>query len=141
MPPPPAALPLRSSNHEQSHLESCTSFRNVHWHVCPQLCGITICHIDLLQSHSRFVSPLPDPPRKANARIAFRIWIFSSFFQEVQSIQVLLLGCHCLIFLCSQILRDLHEQNHHPPPPKQKTPGVPSVQFLELFLRLPESRK
>ena len=36
MPPPPAALPLHSSSHEQTHLESCTSFASVRWHVCPR---------------------------------------------------------------------------------------------------------
>ena len=36
MPPPPAALPLHSSSREQTHLESCTSFASVRWHVCPR---------------------------------------------------------------------------------------------------------
>ena len=125
-----------SSSHEQTHLEICTSFGNVHWHVCPQLCGIAICRIDFLQSHSRFVNPLRHAPNKASARIALRIQIFSSlgFFRKFKSIRVLLLGCHLLILLRSQILHDLHEKITTPPP--HQTSGVPSVQLPELFLGL-----
>ena len=45
----------------------------------PPLCGFTICHIDFLQSHSRFVNPLPHPVKKVNARIAFRTLVFRHF--------------------------------------------------------------
>ena len=73
---------------------------------------------------------------KVNARIAFRIRLFSSFgfFQEVQSIQALLLSCHSLILIRSQIFHELHEKNDHTAP--RQAPGVPSEQPPELFLGL-----
>ena len=56
----------------------------------------------------------------------FIIWLFF----EIQSIQTLLLGCHCLILLRSQILHDLHENNRQTAPQCNSrssvsaTPGV-----------------
>ena len=73
MPPPPAALPLHSSSHEQTHfvLESCTFFASVRWHACPRFVDsrfvmLTSCN------PTRDSSTLFHIPKKANARIAFR---------------------------------------------------------------------
>ena len=97
----------------------------------PPLCGFTFCHIDFLQSHSRFIGPLPHPPKRIlqGLRSAFKFFIIC-FFLEIESIQVLLFGCHCLSLLRSQILRDFHEKNHDTAPQCNSrssfsaTPGV-----------------
>ena len=131
MPPPPAALPLHSSSHEQTHLESCTSFASVSWHVCPRFVDsrfVTLISCNPTRDSST-LSHIPQKRLMQGLRSALRFFIMW-FFLEIQSIQVLLFGCHCLILLRSQILHDLHEKNHHTAPKCNSrssfsaTPGV-----------------
>ena len=120
MPPPPAALPLHSSSHEQTHLESCTSFASVRWHVCPRFVDsrfVTLTSCNPTRDSST-LSHIPPKRLMQGLRSALRFSIIC-FFLEIQSIQVLLFGCHCLILLRSHILHDLHEKNHHTAPPVQ----------------------
>ena len=131
MPPPPAALPLHSSSREQTHLESCTSFASVRWHVCPRVVDSRFVTLTS-RNPTRDSSTLSHIPQKRLMQgLRSETSVFHHLvFLEVQSIQVLLFGSHCLILLRSQILHDRHEKNHHTAPQCNSrssfsaTPGV-----------------
>ena len=133
MPPPPAALPLHSSSHEQIHLENCTSFASVRWHVCPRFVDsrfVTLTSCNPTRDSST-LSHIPHKRLMQGLRSALKFFIFWFFFYlEIQSIQVLLFGCHSLILLRLQIVHDLHEKKHHTAPQRNSrssfsaTPGV-----------------